>query len=119
MTIYRLHRAGRATGDYTRTELYGGRWNPPGVPMLYATSSLSLACLEVLVHLDKTQFPADFVWSRQNWSLALLVFLLKILKKWVQRSLRVAHGLPRTGKLPFEFPLWWFRRPKHSAEPDS
>jgi RES domain-containing protein len=64
MTIYRLHRAGRATADYTRTELYGGRWNPPGVRMLYAASSLSLSCLEVLVHLDKTQFPMDFVWSK-------------------------------------------------------
>ena len=69
MTIYRLHRAGRATADYTRTELYGGRWNPPGVPMLYATSSLSLACLEVLVHLDKTQFPTDFVWSKTELEL--------------------------------------------------
>jgi RES domain-containing protein len=69
MIIYRLHRAGRATADYTRTELYGGRWNPPGVPMLYAASSLSLACLEVIVHLDKTQFPMEFVWSKAELEL--------------------------------------------------
>jgi RES domain-containing protein len=27
---------------------------------------LSLACIEVLVHLDKGQFPRDYVWSRSE-----------------------------------------------------
>jgi RES domain-containing protein len=31
--------------------------------MLYAASSLSLACLEVLVHLAANQIPADYVYS--------------------------------------------------------
>ena len=30
--------------------LYGGRWNPRGMPMVYTTGSISLACLEYLVH---------------------------------------------------------------------
>ncbi|HEY6802874.1 MAG TPA: RES family NAD+ phosphorylase [Pyrinomonadaceae bacterium] len=34
--------------------LYGGRWNSVGVAMIYASGSLSLATLELLVHLDKT-----------------------------------------------------------------
>jgi RES domain-containing protein len=42
----------------------GGRWNPIGIPMLYTTKYLSLACLEVLVHLDKGQLPRDYVWSK-------------------------------------------------------
>lgn len=29
---------------------YGGRWNPPGLPAVYASENLSLATLEVLVH---------------------------------------------------------------------
>ncbi len=39
----------------------GGRWNPSGVPMVYTSSSLSLAILEVFVHLDIHEEPADFV----------------------------------------------------------
>lgn len=31
-------------------ELEGGRWNRPGTPILYASSSRALACLETLVH---------------------------------------------------------------------
>jgi RES domain-containing protein len=32
--------------------------------MLYTAEYLSLACLEVLVHLDKGQLPSDYVWSK-------------------------------------------------------
>jgi hypothetical protein len=34
--------------------------------MLYAAQTLSLACLEVLVHLDKRQLPQQYVWSETN-----------------------------------------------------
>jgi len=64
MRIYRMHRSARAAGDYTGAMLAGGRWNPIGTPMLYAAQHLSLACIEVLVHLDKSQLPRDYVWSR-------------------------------------------------------
>ncbi len=32
--------------------LFGGRWNSPGIPLIYVAQSQSLAVLEVLVHLD-------------------------------------------------------------------
>ena len=64
MTIYRMHRAKRPAGDYTGAMVAGGRWNPIGSAMLYTAEHLSLACLEVLVHLDKSQLPRDYVWSK-------------------------------------------------------
>lgn len=34
--------------------LFGGRWNSPGVAMVYLGESISLATLEILVHLQAT-----------------------------------------------------------------
>ena len=34
--------------------LFGGRWNSPGVRMVYTAGSVSLATLELLVHLDSS-----------------------------------------------------------------
>ena len=47
------------SGDGGR--LYGGRWNVPGVAVVYTAQSLSLAQLELLVHLE-----ADDV-LRRHW----------------------------------------------------
>jgi RES domain-containing protein len=42
-------------------KLYGGRWNPPGYPAVYTADSLSLAILELIVHLDEDGDLQDFV----------------------------------------------------------
>lgn len=43
--------------------LNGGRWNSPGLAVVYTSSSLSLATLEVLVHLeDPEAFARLFSW---------------------------------------------------------
>ena len=51
--VYRLVREERAdevlSGEGAR--LYGGRWNPRGVPVVYASESRALAVLEAFVHL--------------------------------------------------------------------
>ena len=41
--------------------LFGGRFNPPGVPANYTSESIALALLEVLVHLEKSEVPNDLV----------------------------------------------------------
>lgn len=52
MRVWRLTRPEHAPGlDGEGARLWGGRWNSPGVPMVYTASSLALAALEVLVHL--------------------------------------------------------------------
>jgi RES domain-containing protein len=39
----------------------GGRCNYPGVAAVYASAHVLLAVLEILVHLDKTEIPADYL----------------------------------------------------------
>lgn len=58
MIVYRLCKAAYAALDGEGARLWGGRWNSPGRPMVYAAASPSLAVLEVLVHLD---LPAELL----------------------------------------------------------
>jgi RES domain-containing protein len=63
MRIFRLHRGHRAAADYQGSLIQANRWNPAGVPMLYCSGALSLACLEVLVHLGPDEIPPNYVYS--------------------------------------------------------
>ena len=47
--------------DGEGARLFGGRWNSPGVAVVYAASSRSLAALEMTVHLDRSMLLASFV----------------------------------------------------------
>lgn len=38
-----------------------GRWHTRGRPIVYASGSLALAALEVLVHVERSALPADLV----------------------------------------------------------
>lgn len=51
--IVKSRHAGSAF-DGEGARLYGGRWNTPGTRMVYTSGSISLAVLEVLVHLNRT-----------------------------------------------------------------
>jgi len=71
------------TRSYTADDLSGtgaknsgGRWNSPGNPLVYASGSRALACLETLVHLGSGGLPLnrylvridipDEVWDRRQ-----------------------------------------------------
>jgi RES domain-containing protein len=53
------HAAAPLSGEGAR--LYGGRWNTKGTRMVYCAESLSLACLENLVHADLRYLPGDLM----------------------------------------------------------
>jgi len=40
---------------------YGGRWNSPGLPVIYMAQSQSLAALEILVHVDSENLLFNYV----------------------------------------------------------
>lgn len=61
MRLYRICRAAHRALDGEGARLYGGRWNSPGRPVVYASSTLSLAALEYLVHVDVDLVPTDLV----------------------------------------------------------
>lgn len=49
--------------NYEGSLEYANRWNPKGTPMLYASMSLALCCLEILVHTTTEIMPPSLVWS--------------------------------------------------------
>jgi len=63
MQIWRICRAKFAGEAFSGLGAlrFGGRWNSPGVPMVYASSSLALAAIELFVHLEPNLQPDDLV----------------------------------------------------------
>ncbi len=63
MRIWRICRARFADEAFSGqgARRFGGRWNSPGVPMVYSSSSLALAAMELFVHLEPNQQPDDLV----------------------------------------------------------
>ncbi len=55
----RRHAKRAFSGEGAR--LYGGRWNSPGVAMVYTAQSKSLAALEMVVHLDSSELLEKYV----------------------------------------------------------
>jgi RES domain-containing protein len=61
MTAYRIcNLTYRDDISGSGAKLYGSRWNSIGTPMLYLASSVSLAWLEMLVHLQLQDKSTDF-----------------------------------------------------------
>lgn len=61
MRLWRITRRAHQALDGEGARLYGGRWNPEGVPVVYTSSTLSLAALEYLVHVQVENVPDDLV----------------------------------------------------------
>ena len=95
--------------------LYGGRWNPIGVPVIYTAESLSLATLEIIVHLEREQllykrfvkipvtFETSLVYSLprkklpEDWgSLPPSESTQKIGQKWIEQAKYSILKIPST-----------------------
>lgn len=63
LMVWRLVRARRVEHafDGEGARLHGGRWNHPGTPVVYTSSTLSLAALELFVNLQQDTVPDDLV----------------------------------------------------------
>ena len=60
--VYRITKTTYGTDlSGTGAFLYGGRWNDPGIHMLYTADSVALATLESLAHLRQGISARDFV----------------------------------------------------------
>jgi len=62
MRIWRICRAPYADFSGEGARRFGGRWNSRGVPVVYASTSLALAAIELFVHLEPGQAPSDLVY---------------------------------------------------------
>jgi RES domain-containing protein len=63
MKIWRICRERYAAEAFSGegARRFGGRWNSRGIPMVYASTSLALAAIELFVHLEPNQAPGDLV----------------------------------------------------------
>jgi RES domain-containing protein len=63
MQVWRICKARYADEAFTGrgAQRFGGRWNSPGVPMVYCSASLALAAIELFVHLEPNLQPDDLV----------------------------------------------------------
>lgn len=68
MIVWRIckkrHRATAFSG--VCAEKHGGRWNRKRERIVYTSSSLSLAALELFVHVDIKMIPSDLIWVRAS-----------------------------------------------------
>ncbi len=106
------HAASAFTGEGAR--LFGSRWSSPGTRVAFASETLSLATLEVLVHLQKSgslagyvvftlDFPEELVQELdrsilpRNWRKSpVLPQVQSIGDRWVKNVLSVMLRVPST-----------------------
>lgn len=67
---------------------FGGRWNSPGVPLVYLADSLALAVLETLVHMEREHLPDDLVARRIEIPDDAVEVLETVPAEWLSDPLR-------------------------------
>ena len=105
--VFRLYKSGRLPDDPMGAYLAGGRWNPPGYRMLYTSTHLSLACLEVLAHVTPNTVPRQlsYAWAE----LPLVTDCLDPQKNLIRRGMETTaeigkQWLVQSGELAIRVP---------------
>ena len=105
-------RIGTDTKDYTAEELSGkgaekagGRWNPPGSPMVYASATRALACLETIVHLNAGDLPLN----RYLVEITVPESLLAAAERRSVADLRIGWDAEPPGKDSVDFGEAWLK----------
>lgn len=74
------------TGEGARKR--GGRWNSPGVPLVYGSAHLSLAVLEVLVHVESDDLPESLMAYQLDVPDELIEYCRDVPQEWLDDPLR-------------------------------
>jgi RES domain-containing protein len=107
MRLWRICRRRYAAAAYAGegARLFGGRWNSPGVSVVYTSTSLSLAAVETFVHLEPNLRPPDLVSIEADLSDSLATDRLDpsaLPARWSRRAgeslRRFGDGWVRSGK---------------------
>lgn len=83
--------------------LYGGRWNPKGLTLLYTTESPALSLLEVLVHINPKRIPDYYL---------VTIEVPDSIRSYRADALPIDWRATGSGPLPSQtFLLDWLRTP--------
>lgn len=101
--VKRIHFDSAFNGEGAR--LYGGRWNSPGVPVVYTSESLALCCLEIFVHLPSYKLLNDYVYFKLSFD-SELVTNAEISDGWSVRPVsKVSQSIGDKWILDNNFPV--------------
>jgi RES domain-containing protein len=86
VTAWRIVKAKRGASAFSGygARQSGGRWNSPGVPMVYTAGSASLAMLEMLVHIQSRDLLKHYVLFELSFDEKLVetIEVSKLPKAW-------------------------------------
>jgi len=94
MRVWRLVRKRRLPSAFSGegSRIVGGRWNNPGIPVVYTSSSLSLATLEYLIRASALRAPQDVysIWADVPDDLPMEIIPTdRLVKRWRRYDLPV------------------------------
>jgi RES domain-containing protein len=108
----RAWRIASDTPDYVADDLAGagakitgGRWNRPGLPVLYCADTPSLACLETLVHLGAGGLP----FNRYLVAIDVPDPIWRVREAHTSASLAVGWDACPAGKVSLDFGDAWLK----------